>query len=168
MALLHELTFSHYSPLDKLELFSTHNILKRAMKPFGLWLSVDGEDGWPEWCVSENFRLDTLKHRYAIKLRADGKIKYITNPTELEQFSHDYMGNSPEMQPIPTVYIDWPRLSDEYQGIVISPYIFTMRLYGPLWYYSWDCACGCVWDASAIESVTYVGETDYARAKDNA
>lgn len=49
-------------------------------------------------------------------------------------------------------YIDWASVCRAYQGIVISPYFWSRRM-GPMWYYSWDCASGVIWDADAIESV---------------
>jgi len=51
--------------------------------------------------------------------------------------------------------IAWSLVADEYQGIVIAPYVWSRRLcYGANWYYSWDCASGCVWDASAVAGVS--------------
>lgn len=42
--------------------------------------------------------------------------------------------------------IDWPRLATEYDGIEIAPYLWERRLSEECrWYYSWDCASGCLW-----------------------
>lgn len=38
-----------------------------------------------------------------------------------------------------------------YDGIVITPYVWSMRLdRSAFWYYGWDCASGCIWNASAV------------------
>lgn len=58
----------------------------------------------------------------------------------------------------PFVYeIDWKKVTEEYQGIIISPYIWQRRL-APhtMWYYGWDVASGCIWDTDAIEEVKLV------------
>lgn len=51
-------------------------------------------------------------------------------------------------------HINWPMVADRYQGIVIAPYLWSRRMDGGLWYYGWDCASGCIWDAAAVASVT--------------
>ena len=44
--------------------------------------------------------------------------------------------------------------ADGYHGIVISPYCWERRLARHArWYYPWDCASGCIWNADAIASV---------------
>jgi hypothetical protein len=41
--------------------------------------------------------------------------------------------------------IDWERLAKEYDGVEIAPYQWQRRLSDQRWYYSWDCASGCIW-----------------------
>ncbi len=47
--------------------------------------------------------------------------------------------------------VDWTRIASEYQGIIIAPYVWECRLNDSCnWYYGWDCASGCIWDAAAV------------------
>ena len=49
----------------------------------------------------------------------------------------------------------WEDIKQTYSGIIITPHIYERHLtlaYG--WYNLWDCASGCIWDISAIESIT--------------
>ena len=48
------------------------------------------------------------------------------------------------------MFIDWPKVAERYDGIIIAPYQWSRRLDGPMWYYGWDCASGCVWRARAV------------------
>jgi hypothetical protein len=48
--------------------------------------------------------------------------------------------------------IDWQRVAEQHQGIIITPYQWECR-YSIDWYYIWDCASGCIWDPDAIESI---------------
>ena len=48
--------------------------------------------------------------------------------------------------------INWQPLTEQYAGIIISPYQWKRRLDGRAsdWYYGWDCASACIWDLSAV------------------
>jgi hypothetical protein len=47
----------------------------------------------------------------------------------------------------------WPRLAERYAGIEIAPYMHERsRCAAATWYLGWDCACGCIWDSSAMLS----------------
>ncbi len=51
-------------------------------------------------------------------------------------------------------YIDWIKVAKQYAGLIIAPYQWGYRLEpGTHWYYGWDCASGCIWDASVIERI---------------
>ena len=52
--------------------------------------------------------------------------------------------------------MDWGYLATQYQGLIIAPYLWDLRLFGPAWYYGWDCASGCIWDLTAVESFSLV------------
>jgi hypothetical protein len=54
-----------------------------------------------------------------------------------------------------TYEIDWYRVAEQYDGIIITPYIYERRLTEyTTWYYSWDCASGCIWNGKAIANIT--------------
>jgi hypothetical protein len=65
------------------------------------------------------------------------------------------------------IYIDWLRVAQKSAGIIIAPYIWERRLHLP-WYYGWDCASGCVWDAAAVLSVKRLKSVRPRRTKARA
>lgn len=132
----------------------------RLDKPTGFWVSVHGEYGWPEWCSSEDYNTEGLQHPYDVALTPTANILRITTLDELIQFSDDY---DPGTLPGTTMRwgIDWPRVYNKYDGIIISPYLPEARRYFFVtsgthleWYYGWDCASGCIWNLDAIATVT--------------
>lgn len=147
---------SHFSP----EIISTITPIEVVQeinhKPHGFWLSVDGEQDWRDWCEAEEFRLERLRFRHKIELASRAKILHISNPLELINFTNEYRGshNSYTYR-----IIDWNKVANQFDGIIIAPYQWEMRLdfdYG--WYYTWDCASGCVWKNEAIQSIEFVEE----------
>jgi hypothetical protein len=145
---------SHYSqvplvpgrllPFDRLDPYPIN-----GMKPQGLWVSVDGEDDWASWCQSEQFGLHRYKFQQHVTLRSMvrhfGKLyamKY--NPRDARMSA--YMALNA---------VDWGRVMKDYQGIIIAPYQWSLRLgQDMLWYYTWDCASGCIWDLDVIEGIS--------------
>lgn len=126
-----------------------------AWKPRGLWVSCavaedDGPD-WPTWCESEGFELGRLAVRHEVVLAESACILMIGGDAELVAFDREYCAPSPYrgLRKKP----DWRRLAGEYQGIIISPYLWNQRLGKIDWYYAWDCASGCIWDLTAIVSL---------------
>lgn len=120
-------------------------------KPCGLWVSVEGNgDGWRDWCISERFGLDRLTHVHDVELSPGADLLYLRGPASIDAFTKEFR------EPSETFYggINWQRVADRWQGIVIAPYVWSRRLHdGSFWYYSWDCASGCIWDATAIASI---------------
>lgn len=48
--------------------------------------------------------------------------------------------------------IDWAKVSEKYQGILVKPFhSVDLREPGFFWYRTFDCCGGCVWDLDAIE-----------------
>ena len=65
---------------------------------------------------------------------------------------YQYMG---EPEYFGKLAIRWQDVALDYQGILIAPYQWSLRLDKDFrWYYMWDCASGCIWDLSAIASLT--------------
>jgi hypothetical protein len=122
------------------------------MKPRGLWVSVEGNDDWPSWCVGENFALDSLSHVHEITLAENASILRLSTASEIAELTSDYACPLPGMPPhhYTRAYVmDWPRLAGQYDGLIIAPYMWSCRL-DYLWYYGWDCASGCIWNPRAI------------------
>jgi len=144
-------------------------------KPLGLWYSCGGS--WIDWCVSEDFGCPHLIHEVQLY---NGKVCKITNDAEFVEFSDEFgmksadyyaqkMGVAPDSEAARSLgildqgfgemrpnYINWHDVSEIWSGIEISPYLWSLRLNGGMWYYGWDCAAGCIWDAGAIRSIELI------------
>ena len=132
--------------------YSTHT--PRGDKPKGFWVSILGENDWKSWCESEEFRTGSLENEFDVFLSESANILYLTSADDLFEFSVNYKDHSAPGHRY-NDDIDWDRLYMEYDGIIISPYQWVCRLDSKTsWYYGWDCASGCIWNLSVIESVT--------------
>lgn len=144
-----------------------------AMKPSGLWVSVQGEDDWKWWCESEEFRLDGLNYAYEVKLKENANVLHLKTPFSLLEFTKKYgsdmHGNPLDLHKyfefdgfssgwgVGIINMDWAKAKKEYQGIIIAPYQWSCR-FDLMWYYGWDCASGCIWDLECIEEVKLIND----------
>lgn len=140
------MTLIHHSnaPLTEVRSVSQNDA---HMKPQGLWVSVKGKNDWRQWCESEDFNVDRLAVETLVALSPDANILHISGPFHIDAFTQEYgTGNGYE--------IDWQSVADKYDGIIIAPYCWERRMseHTP-WYYTWDCASGCIWNARAIASL---------------
>lgn len=145
-------------------------------KPKGFWISDESDHGWYKWSTGENFRRFSLRFEHEIVLSDKAKILYLRSAKDIDDFADKYQSTHPmsansivrnaqrRMEDRRVfggdyVYdIDWKRVSQKYHGIIITPYIWEQRLGRHMWYYGWDCASGCIWNARAIESITMIRE----------
>ncbi len=157
--------FYHYSslPIESLDVdfYEDQKGNKRfASKPIGFWISVEdfeGDTNWKTWCIEEKFHLHGLKHKYLVKLKENARILYLSQVSQIKEFSLKYRKEKREYLYENFIYeIKWEDLQPEYDGIIIAPYQYECRLYTPetSWYYGWDCASGCIWNLDCIESFT--------------
>ena len=64
--------------------------IKFQSKPNGLWFSVEGLDGWKEWCKGEKTFLDRLRFSYEIILKEKTNIIHLKTPEEIFSFTKKY------------------------------------------------------------------------------
>lgn len=135
---------------------------RRPFKPSGLWISVEGPHDWRQWCESEGFNPDRYRYQTVIELTGRGRRPVLTvRPDGLMRFTMgnrnhnsplNNIGLPPSQGGVPAVSdiyaIDWQIVARRYSGIIIAPYSFEHR-WTLMWYYTWDCASGCLWDADA-------------------
>jgi hypothetical protein len=152
----------HYSNAHIDAVLSTEQTLERdgGWKPRGLWVTVPGEDDWPSWCRSEDFRTDHITHATEVILRHDANLLHLSSSEGLRVFHNKYSRmptyaeGRPDLAFMRNGTIDWPEVAKSYGGILIAPYIWEVRLDTHIrWYYSWDCASGCIWDASMVKEL---------------
>ena len=150
--------FSHFSnePVIR-HIYSTPQIVSDYRscyeKPRGFWISVDGECDWENWCDSENFTIGDFRHR--VHLARFTTILWLRTSSDLIEFRREWALETGRSYS--EWYIPWERVAEQYQGIIIAPYQWSCRL-EENWYYGWDCASGCIWDADAIECVEPIRE----------
>lgn len=145
------MTLAHYSvePVHEVRSVAIQDG-PRDFKPKGFWLSVDDGEGWVDWCLAEQFRLERLLVRHIVTLAPRANILRLSSAKEVRGFSAEYGSLDRGF----CNKIDWPRIAGIYQGIIIAPYQWDCRLeHDTHWYYSWDCSSGCIWDAAAIASI---------------
>lgn len=145
----------HYSRKPLKRLYSTPQVIEPDCKPQGLWVSVDS--AWRDWCKENQYGVSSLVHQAQIELKPAARVLRLESAGELDKFSksfgqpYSYEGFDIER----VAGIDWRKIAGEFQGIMIAPYIWERRLSRhTFWYYGWDVASGCIWDAEAVESVT--------------
>lgn len=142
----------HYSDKPLKSVYSVDQRAELFWKPKGLWLSVEGEDDWRWWCEAENFR--DIESQIATEVVVEwDEILHIQDALDLDAFHERY--SKPAWEGVcHSKYPDWREIAAEYKGIVIAPYIWERRLHNDtMWYYSWDCASGCIWDHTAVLEV---------------
>lgn len=124
------------------------------MKPQGLWVSVKGETDWAEQ-GREMFGDGGFHYASLIELTADANILRLSSVRQIDSFTEQYRcAADPRFPSISGSMIDWRRVAEQYQGIIIAPYQFERRLTPhTFWYYGWDCASGCIWNTAAVASV---------------
>lgn len=144
------MTLIHYAKRHLPSVLST--LAQNAdLKPNGLWVSVQGPADWLEWCDGEGFATER-RIPTEVTLKADANILHISGPFELDAFTTEYRVLGAYRS---CTTINWGRVAAKYQGIIIAPYQWSRRMTDhTFWYYGWDCASGCIWDAEAIESLT--------------
>lgn len=145
----------HYSIKPLTEVYSVEQEDTSEMafyrKPGGLWVSVEGEDDWKQWCTDSDFQVHCLVCATEVVLKDDARILLISTPKQLEGFQAEYGEPDDTFRSthIDYSYIQWDRVARKYQGIIIAPYMWEHRM-DMMWYYTWDCASGCIWDADAV------------------
>lgn len=126
---------------------------EKARMPWSQMSSMFGDEDWLEkyaaYAVSLDFKKDILL------LSSADDIDRFTEYYSIDSFSNSSNSHTDNMKFMPNIlgglYIDWTQVAKQYKGLLISPYIFERRIYkDTAWYYTWDCASGCVWDVSCI------------------
>lgn len=145
-----EMKLGHYSknPVDRLELKSQTN-LRTAFKPRGLWFEVEGDQDWKEWATAEEFVDISAQYHYRIIPSLGTKLLHIQSVAELDEFHEEFKSPERLYPGSPDEYIDWVKVSESWDGIIIAPYQWSRRLSSDPcshWYYGWDCASGCLWN----------------------
>ena len=151
------LSLSHYSNAETLvphSTFADKDRWTRHDKPTGLWVSVDGPDDWAAWNESEQFRDTSQQNQFRVTLAEDANVLMLDSDDAILKFTDEYVALELGYG---TYAVDWRAVASRYQGIIVAPYQWGLRYAQEArWYGGWDCASGCLWDASAISTVSLV------------
>lgn len=151
------------APIDK-SAFATREQpqdLSEYRKPSGCWITDDSEHCWRSWCIGEGFAFENLTHKHEVTLD-ENDILILGSAYELDGFTHQFAtekwwGPDGEPRKYRDLCIDWPAVARRYSGLIITPYQWARRLdCGYSWYYTWDCASGCIWNADAIKEIRLI------------
>jgi hypothetical protein len=147
--------FLHYSaePLTIVRSVAQEPNAKSGDKPDGLWFCAgSGDDGWKELCEIALYDLQRLRVVTEIVFKPTVNFMHVVGAEGIDAFTKKYdfvtkwAGGT-----VPRYDIDWFRIAQKFQGIIIAPYVLNRRFDAhDRWYTSWDCASGCVWDADAV------------------
>ncbi len=122
----------------------------RGDKPYGFWVSVEGEYDWRSWCEAEGYGCPADALCYRTRLARRASILRLDCVDQLLHFTSKYKRG----KCCGTRKINWARVAKEYDGIIISPYQWDLRYWDTVgWYWSWDCASGCIWGKGAVSSI---------------
>lgn len=126
-----------------------------AYKPRGLWVSVEGEYDWYEWASSEDFAQNKFAFCSEIILHETANILVLDTAEAVRSLWLRYgVRKGSFAGRLFTDAIAWSAIAKHWQGIIITPYQWDCRMDDHCsWYYPWDCASGCIWDANAIKEV---------------
>jgi len=124
-------------------------------KPNGLWFSVG--NAWPEF-AHRYLTQHSLQHATRLWFKPKSLLRIHTE-ADMKKFTRKYSVKREDASIAAILrLIQWDRVAEDYKGILIANYIYQCRMSHP-WYYSWDVASGCVWDASAVSKFApYEGE----------
>ena len=93
----------------------------------------------PEWIA------DTL--RFAIEVETED-VLVIDTEDKFKAFN-TWLGPKPF-----DLCVDWEPVMAAFKGIIIAPYFPQFRsTYSTMWYNTWDCASGCIWDYSCLSKI---------------
>jgi hypothetical protein len=111
-------------------------------KPMGFWWGVDGD--WERWCRAEEWGLHGEMFEHELIL-GDEKLLLLKTVADIDCFHVNYGARI--LPGLHLGYINWAKVAQNFDGIEIAPYQWDRRSTGIAhsWYYSWDCACGCLW-----------------------
>lgn len=134
---------THVSAVRLTELRATTQLPASSIKPLGFWYEINGD--WRRWCASEEPGWIEGLSLYNVTVGSDARLLTLRSVKDIDRFHAAYSVKKPAW-PIRSL-ISWYEVAQKYDGVEITPYMWERRLDGAAsdWYYSWDCASGCLW-----------------------
>lgn len=117
-----------------------------------MWASpVKARWGWKDWCESEQFHLDNLKHSFKFALKKDARVCHIDSVDDLRKLPRSNNNEDDRLY-----CIDFEKASKQYDAIELHlsdepPHKFCEGLYFQL--YGWDCDSILIMNPDIVEEV---------------
>ena len=130
-------------------------------KPNGIWYSCGNSwynfiknEGMYNWLYKYIHKIKIKKEKLTtIKNKNNEKLLIINNINDFDKFYNEYR----IFHNILDYYlIDWIKVSKDYGGIEICPYLQEKRKIK--WYNTWDVASGCIWNNNIIKDILLIYE----------
>ena len=127
--------------------------ISRWDKPPGFWASpLHSKWGWKHFCISENFRLDTLSESFQFRLRKNAKILKIHRIEQIFPYlkleeKPDYIPNS-EWED--RYILDCEKIMNEFDGLELFMEKNYNYFHNTDLFYAWDVDSLVVWNLSKI------------------
>jgi hypothetical protein len=154
------------SPIDRASLVDCDQrteLRSKYEKPRGCWITDDSEDCWKTLCLGESFLLDRLTHKHEVVLD-ESRLLILRSALEVRLFTENF-AEEHDRGGYNDLCINWHRVATIYDGLIITPYQWSLRLADRFsWYYGWDCASGCIWRTRSILDVKLI-EVDHTIGK---
>lgn len=105
-------------------------------KKGGLWTSpTDSKWGWGDWCRAEDFRTETLKNHFLIKMNPDARILVIDSLADLQAMHFKKLIEPQRL----SCKIDFEKIAEDYDAIWLTEKGESETRYSrPLTMYGWD------------------------------
>jgi hypothetical protein len=145
----------HYTNKDYIDVTREYHSTDMWLKPIGLWYSLDYV--WEQVCIGYN--VPCGKNKLLLDIIDEG-IFIIDSLDKLRVFIDKYAD-------LDKGFINWTSVQNKYDGFEVRNYNYILsqiRKYYPyeleyIWFNSLDCASGCLWNLSAIHSITKLEES---------
>ena len=146
--------YVHFSakPVERL----VRREIRWGIEPFGaFWFSDESQYGWRQWCIENEYGLDSLRYAHRVSFTDDARIMLVDTVEALYWLHREYCyipawACDADRSLISALSRwDYRRLADRWDVLIISPH--QRRRRRELWPYSrWDCASGVAFDVSKI------------------
>jgi hypothetical protein len=122
-------------------------------KPSGLWLSKD--DQWYEYAINGVRSHSQMRYKTVFEVDTSNVI-VLKNSEELLEFHNSFpaiISGAPYL--LTYSLLNWPKVAEQYDGVVISPYQKIGMINGTLiaWHESWDVSSGCFWNIKCLKMI---------------
>jgi tRNA nucleotidyltransferase/poly(A) polymerase len=126
------------------------------IKPTGIWYGCGV--GWLKFVEENDWESTAGSQIWSLKINM-GKIKSLVDAKEIDRFSWKFRNMESYIENHLDKRIDWAKVASTFSGIECCPYpVGDKTKIDNLWYYAFDMASGCIWDASAISNTILVAE----------